>query len=255
MIVAEKRIGETPLECLERVRVEQIALGHTEYVGAPMTYAGRLDPLASGLLPILVGEECKIKNNYLGLDKEYEVEILFGVATDTGDLMGIIKGKLGVGPVPATPSATNFSLIDLDAYVGKLSQEYPAYSSKTVAGVQLHELARTGDLPDEMPTKEVEIFSIQKLGEYAVTADEIASRAAERIALVHGDFRQGEIVRGWRAFSETQNIRDQAQLFNVMRVRVVCSSGTYMRSLAARIGHAAGVGALAFDIRRTKIDL
>lgn len=69
-----KHIGETPLEALERFRREQgIA------ADVPMTYAGRLDPMAEGLLLILLGEECKNKEKYLGLDKEYEVEVLFGI--------------------------------------------------------------------------------------------------------------------------------------------------------------------------------
>jgi len=53
-----------------------------------MTYAGRLDPLAEGLLLVLTGEECKNKEKYLGLDKEYEVDVLFGFATDTYDILG-----------------------------------------------------------------------------------------------------------------------------------------------------------------------
>ena len=85
MIVANKELGETPLECIERARIE---LGLD--ANMPMTYAGRLDPLASGKLLILMGEECKEKEKYLGYDKEYEIEVLFGIKTDTGDALGQI---------------------------------------------------------------------------------------------------------------------------------------------------------------------
>lgn len=71
--VIYKNIGETPLEALERFRAD-----HVEYKNEPMTYAGRLDPMASGKLIILIGEECKNKDEYLKLDKEYEVDILLG---------------------------------------------------------------------------------------------------------------------------------------------------------------------------------
>ena len=79
-----KEWGETPLVCLERLRA-------TEGIDAnvPMTYAGRLDPAAEGELIILVGEECKNKDAYSGLSKTYVAEILFGVSTDTYDLLGI----------------------------------------------------------------------------------------------------------------------------------------------------------------------
>ena len=59
-----------------------------------MTYAGRLDPMASGVLLVLAGEETKNKDKYLGLDKEYDFEILFGFATDTYDILGkVIKAR------------------------------------------------------------------------------------------------------------------------------------------------------------------
>src|ERR1700722_5296531 len=132
MIVAEKFEGETPLECLERVRKEQ-KIGPQ----IPMTYAGRLDPMASGKLLILIGEECKQKELYLGLDKEYEVEILFGIATDTQDLLGLI-GKV------SDTAIVSSSKINLQNYVGSLLQTYPIFSSKTINGKQLHVHARAG---------------------------------------------------------------------------------------------------------------
>ncbi|MDQ3244755.1 MAG: tRNA pseudouridine(55) synthase TruB, partial [bacterium] len=78
-----KKEGETPLEALESFRVKA-KIGKE----VKMTYAGRLDPMASGLLIILAGEECKNKEKYLRLDKEYNFEVLFGFATDTYDILG-----------------------------------------------------------------------------------------------------------------------------------------------------------------------
>lgn len=248
MILAEKRTGETPLECLERVRAEQVALGHIEYAEAPMTYAGRLDPLASGILPILVGEECKDKEKYLGADKEYEIEILFGVETDTGDLLGLIQKT----PEARTEPGLAAGSLDLSRYVGRFLQEYPAYSSKTVGGTPLHALTRAGDLPEEMPTKEVEIYDVETLGEREVSASDILTRAEERIALVQGNFRQEDILNAWRSFASPSSSLS-SQIFKVVQARVRCSSGAYMRALAVRIGRDAGSAALAFDIKRTKV--
>ncbi len=67
ILVLNKKEGETPLEALEIFRKK-----NKEYMGVKMTYAGRLDPMASGLLLILAGEEAKNKEKYLILGKEYE---------------------------------------------------------------------------------------------------------------------------------------------------------------------------------------
>ena len=78
VIVLNKKEGETPLESLENFRAK-----NKKYQDVKMTYAGRLDPMASGVLLVLAGDETKNKEKYLNLDKEYEFEILFGFATDT----------------------------------------------------------------------------------------------------------------------------------------------------------------------------
>lgn len=90
MLNLYKKVGETPLECLGRW-VKQ----NPKYENMKMTYAGRLDPMAEGELLVLVGEECYEKEKYLGLDKEYEFDILFGFGTDTYDILGLTDLKVG----------------------------------------------------------------------------------------------------------------------------------------------------------------
>ena len=263
MIVVNKEIGETPLECLERTRLEKgIA------TDVPMTYAGRLDPLASGKLLLLVGDECKDKEKYLGLDKEYEIEVLFGVETDTGDAMGLINKvtpRLDEVLVDRALKSGVDSSVDVrikvtpwSKFCGKFTQVYPAYSSKTIGGCQLHNLARSGELPDEMPTKEVEIYSIKELGKENqpgsktiswIIGHKLAEQAILNVSKVSGDFRQKEIIESWKKFEREHSGVD----FPVVKLRVACSSGTYMRSLAERIGKEAGSVAFAFSIKRTKI--
>lgn len=238
-IIVNKKKGETPLECLERVRLAEKIDPKT-----PMTYAGRLDPMAEGVLIILVGEECKNKEKYLGLDKEYEVEIVFGIATDTFDALGIIASVKNEDLVKNNEKFVTFS-----SYVGKHIQAYPAYSSKTVNGKQLHEYARAGELPNEIPTKEVEIYSIQKLEEKEITGREITEQVIKDIKLVKGDFRQEEIIKGWENFAEKYSNKK----FKIVKVKVACSSGTYMRSLANRVGKDAGTGAIALLIKRISV--
>ncbi len=220
-------MGETPLECLERVRKEQ-KIG----AGVPMTYAGRLDPMAEGVLIILSGDECKNKEKYLGLDKEYEVEVLLNIKTDTQDVLGLIT-KIDIENVQKIGSKKE-EVVDVKKYIGKFAQEYPVYSSKMIA---------MKEMPDEMPTKDVEIYSIEKIDEREVRGIEIAETILERISLVTGDFRQGDIGEEWYAFGEEfGNIP-----FKIIKLRVKCSSGTYMRSLAEKMG------GLAYTIKRTEV--
>ena len=81
-----KPISLTPLQVVEKFK-EQFP----EYAESKISYAGRLDPLAEGVLILLIDEENKNREKYQRLDKEYEFEVLFGVATDTYDLLGIVK--------------------------------------------------------------------------------------------------------------------------------------------------------------------
>ena len=86
VIVLYKKEGETPLECINRAKEEGVIPKEEK-----ATYAGRLDPMAEGLLIILTGESVHKKEEYLKLSKEYEVEVLLGVSSDTGDILGVIQ--------------------------------------------------------------------------------------------------------------------------------------------------------------------
>lgn len=87
-IIANKPIGKTPFEV-----IQEIKKSHPELKNTKIGYAGRLDPMAEGLLLLLIGEENKKKHAYENLNKTYECEIFFGFATDTYDLMGMITSQ------------------------------------------------------------------------------------------------------------------------------------------------------------------
>ena len=89
VIILDKKIGETPLECLERFRRD-----HLEYQSVKMTYAGRLDPMASGVLVVLAGDMVHRKEEFLGMEKMYEAVIVVGLGTDTFDGLGVV-GEVG----------------------------------------------------------------------------------------------------------------------------------------------------------------
>ncbi len=228
-----KNQGETPLECIFRFKE-----ANAMYKDRKMTYAGRLDPMAEGLLLVLVGEECKKKEEYLALNKEYFVDVLFGVSTDTGDCLGLIK--------EVSDKEVFFDKDTLKYFVGKRSQTYPAYSSRTVEGIPLFVWARKGI--EKIFKKEVEIFDITYVKEEEISATKLLEKTKARVQKVQGDFRQDEIVK---SFEVALGARESD--FLLVTLRVSCGSGTYMRVLAEEIGQKLGVPALALEIKRTKV--
>lgn len=249
-VVLDKKIGETPLEALTSWKRE-----HPAYASIPATYAGRLDPMASGKLLILLGEECKKKDHYTGLDKEYEVSILLDLSTDTGDLLGL-PSYARVETDPSLPAVTEAC----NEEVGSRSHQYPAFSSKTVRGVPLFMHTLRGSLgSDEIPSHFESILSVEMEGIRHTTTDALQGYVSQALRTVPRDsapskeagrdFRQDEIRDAWEVLFASLPERT----FTIIKIRAVCGTGTYMRSLAERVGQRLGTTALALSIHRTKI--
>jgi len=260
-----KETGETPLECVERYRNE-----HPELKDVALSYLGRLDPMAEGVLLVAVGDENKNREEYLGLDKEYEFEVLEGFSTDSYDLLGVAalrKSSSSLRPVViegTVSERTTFSegvtpLQDIvlpscsrngNAFQnnilkrGVITQQYPPYSSKTVSGKPLWQWAREGKLNEiEIPTIEVEIYDVKKLGTRTISKEELLREIKAKIAKVKGDFRQAEVIESWKQVLH-QNPQNS---FIISSYFIACSAGTYVRSLAN------DMGGVAFAIKRTKV--
>ena len=240
--VIHKRLGETPLEALTRLRKAESIPD-----SVPMTYAGRLDPVAEGLLIVLTGEECKKKEDYLGLPKTYQAEILLGVSTDTYDLLGIPKAP---GVIPASePESRLLGLVQnyFQSHLGKHIQEYPPYSSKKVDGEQLHTHARK-EAEVVLPSHEVSLDAYSELSVGIRTREEVADRVVHLTKIVTGDFRQTETCKAWNDIAE--NLPTE---LTTIKVTLAVSSGFYIRKLADDIGRELGVGACLYSLVRTKI--
>ncbi len=245
VFVINKKEGETPLEALEVFRIKK-KIGKD----VPMTYAGRLDPMASGLMILLAGEECKQKEKYLGLDKEYEFEVLFGFATDTYDILGKICARKDLAQKNLLKIKDLEKEIkkNLKYFKGNILQKYPIYSSKTVAGKQLHAYARAGE-EVETPEHEVHVKSLKFLKLRKISSKTLLNNIEKRISKVHGDFRQKEILKIW----QTCVRKDLAQSYFVGSFSARVSSGTYVRTLSNDLGERVGIPALAYSIKRTKV--
>lgn len=217
-----KPVGLTPLQALDQLRLKQ-----PEYAKEKLTYAGRLDPLAEGVILVAVGEEVHKKERYTKLDKTYEFELLYGFSTDTHDVMGLVTDVGEARPVGSVP---------VDLLVGPWQQEYPKYSSPKIAGKKTF-------------SKNVEIYSADVLDFYYISGRELLKMIISRISRVRGDFRQTDIINAW------QNILSQRAdiLFTIVKGQMKVSSGTYIRAIAHELGRRAGCPALAFSIKRTQV--
>lgn len=163
-------------------------------------HAGTLDPLASGLLPLLFGEATKFAQFGLDATKEYVADVRLGSATDSGDAEGQVVERRPV-EIEGTCLAQ-----ELARFRGTISQVPPMYSALKHEGRPLYELARAGQTV-ERAAREVTIYELDLVA------------------------------------------RDST----LLRLRIRCSKGTYVRQLAVDLGLALGTVAHLEALRRTTV--
>jgi tRNA pseudouridine55 synthase len=140
VIVVDKPRGPTSFDVVQRVRralrVEKA--GHT----------GTLDPMATGVLAVCLGNAIKVQQYLIEGDKAYEADVAFGVATDTEDAEGqeVARGDPGALSAAVVAAA-------LPRLVGEIEQVPPMYSAVRVGGRRLHEAARAGELVERAPRR------------------------------------------------------------------------------------------------------
>ena len=196
LLVVDKPSGPTSHDVVARMRrvLREKRIGHT----------GTLDPLATGVLPLVLGRATRLARFLSGSDKTYEAVVRLGAATDTADAEGTPLGRYE-GPLPDRAAIDRA----LDAFRGSFLQRPPAHSAKKIGGVRSYELAREAAnasesaRPDPVP---VEVRCLELLG-------------------VEGD---------------------------LVRLRLECSAGFYVRSLAHDLGDRLGVGGHLAGLRRTR---
>lgn len=191
VLLIDKPLGFSSNQALQKVKwlFQATKAGHT----------GTLDPLATGLLPICLGEATKFAQYVTDADKTYEATIKFGITTATGDAEGAVLST----------SAVNFTRLQLESacqqFIGEISQVPPMYSALKHEGKSLYEYARAG-------------VEIERKARF-VHINKLVINALNR---------------------------------DVAQITVVCSKGTYIRTLAEDIGARLGCGAHLIGLRRTE---
>ena len=190
MLLLDKSLGISSNHALQAVK----RLFRAEKAG----HAGTLDPLASGLLPVLLGDATRFSGYLLDAPKRYEAQVQLGVTTTTADAEGaVLERKV----VDVDRGALE---VVLQRFLGTQTQVPPMYSALKRDGTPLYVLARRGETVDR-PPRTIEISFLDLI-----------------------------------AFEEDR-----------FTLRVACSKGTYIRTLAEDIGAALGCGAHLYGLRRT----
>ncbi|MDZ7588053.1 MAG: tRNA pseudouridine(55) synthase TruB [Parasphingorhabdus sp.] len=210
-----------------------LGLGSTQAVGAAkrilrdagfgkvkVGHGGTLDPLATGVLPIAIGEATKLAGRMLDASKIYDFTIGFGTETDSLDSEGTVVARSDHRPTRADVEAV------LAQFTGPIEQVPPAYSALKIDGKRAYDRARAGELV-EMKPRAVDIYSLK--------------------------IRHPETVAGSRVTTpdKLKHLQDGA-LFNEITLTAYVSKGTYIRSLARDIARALGTVGHVTMLRRTK---
>lgn len=124
----------------------------------PCGHMGTLDPMATGVLPIAIGNAARLFDYFLEKRKTYKAVFRFGVDSDTLDTTGELRENAG-----RIPDRREIEEV-LTEFIGEIDQLPPKYSAKNVAGKRAYELARSG-VEFELPRKRVNIYSIKLLSE------------------------------------------------------------------------------------------
>ena len=215
-----------------------------------MTYGGRLDPMAEGVLLVLAGYTVHRKDEFLKLPKTYECTAILGVATDTYDVLGLPVLPRPLREAPPLKEGDVEQVLNL--FIGTFFQSYPPYSSKTINGKQMHALAREGGLENlEIPKQSVTVKSISNIRMASMSTEDLIKEITENIGKVKGDFRQEESITAWKWIG----LENKCKRVNLVLFTIEVSGGTYIRGivheLGQRLGPPAGGGACILRLKRT----
>ncbi len=199
LLVIDKPLTMTSMSVCRIVKRRLMAGGQPKRV--KVGQAGTLDPLATGVMVILIGRCTRRCERIMGLAKTYDVLIDLGHTSTSDDM----EGDLTRFDVPVPPDELAVDRV-LDTMRGTIQQRPPLFSALQIGGTRAYRLARKGrDI--ELPTRPVVIHSIERL----------------------------------------------SYEFPMLRLRVNCGRGTYLRSLARDVGVSLGTGGMLAGLRRTSV--
>lgn len=208
---------------------------------------GKLDPMAQGQLLLLYDDNCKNMNNHLIHDKTYRFQVLWGIKTDSDDVLGLITHT-------NIEQKYNKNYIDskLNYFIGKSVQSFHNFSAIHVSNKNgekypLWEWSNLNRLNEiEVPQKNVNVRYIKQLYTYKKNFKIIKKEILENIKNIKGNFRQDIIKEQWN------NINYETD-FYITEFEAYVSTGYYIRQFINDFVKKTNLYGLAYDINRIKI--
>jgi tRNA pseudouridine55 synthase len=231
-IILDKPLG---LGSTQGVSAVKRALRQGGYGKFKVGHGGTLDPLATGVLPIAVGEATKLAGRLLNGDKIYAFTIRFGEQTDTLDAEGVV-----IATSPVRPTATALEAV-LARFTGSIAQVPPAYSALKIDGERAYDLARAGE-EVVLASRDVTIFSLQSS----------PAREGRPATLVEGEPQAAPLATAPPSRPAGAPPPRIAEELEEATLVAHVSKGTYIRSLARDIALALGTVGHVTMLRRTK---
>ena len=220
LLIVDKPAGPTSHDVVARMRrvLREKRIGHT----------GTLDPMATGILLLVVGKATRLAKFLSASDKSYDAVVRLGFATDTGDAQGRPLGPVSDRPIPSRAAIE----AALDPFRGTFMQQPPAFSAKKIDGQRSHTLARAR----------------------ARAADDarLKPSATDPPGLPNPPDTPALPALPAPASVTAHTIRVLSVDGDRVTLQVHCSAGFYIRSLAQDLGERLGVGAHLTALRRTR---
>ncbi|MCU1384931.1 MAG: truB [Acidobacteria bacterium] len=235
LLIIDKPSGPTSHDVVARIRraLREKRIGHT----------GTLDPMATGVLLLVVGKATRLAKFLNASDKGYDATVRFGFATDTADAQGRPLGPPSDRPMPSRDAIE----AALDAFRGTFLQQPPAFSAKKIDGQRSYKLARdardTRDIRAKPPRGE----------DGADAAPGTAPPAPAALDPARGTPHLAPVAVPAPCRVTAHAIRIVRLDGDHLTLTIDCSAGFYIRSLAHDLGERLGIGAHLTALRRTRV--
>lgn len=215
------------------------AIRHFGKKNLKVGHAGTLDPLATGILLVCIGDACKKAQQLQDHDKEYIARIRFGATTPSYDLEKDVDRRFPFEHISAQTVRAA-----LPAFLGEQEQVAPLFSAKSVDGVRAYELARK--LYRSGRTAELDAAALDTLQRNKIVISELE-------LLQFGESLSPVASESEGSASSRINVADTSGLgLPEAMVRIACSKGTYIRAFARDLGEALGSGAHLSSLVRSR---
>lgn len=248
-------------------KVKYAAIRHFCKKNLKVGHAGTLDPLATGVLLVCMGNACKRAQEFQDTGKEYIAGVCFGATTPSYDLEKDIDRTFPTEGV----SAESINAV-LPGFLGEQDQIAPLFSAKQVDGVRAYELARklyhSGQPLDEaakeiLQVNHIEISELELIG--ITSSSPCASASLTQKFFSRGPNSSGmsaRLEKFWSASASAQeaernasnriNVATMPEGLPVANIRIACSKGTYIRSFARDLGEKLNSGAFLSSLCRSQ---